>query len=391
MTLEDLSGDIRATVSDFRTHIEKNDQRVDQLEAMIKHASILPADEAIGIETENGPGQLPIYRKSHSLVASLHGKEGVKQAREISLGRLLKGCITGNWRGADQEHELCLKAQGYGSGPAGGFLLPALVSDMILDLARPVAVTQRMGAGFINVEGFTALPRLTGDVTPVWRQENTEITESAMTFGTINIQPKSVGFLVRSSRELLEDSGPAFDRFIQQVFANAYAQELDAVVLAGDGVTQPLGITGTTGINTSAIGSAVDWDDFVDAAKEVYLDNFAGEYKELGMVLNPRTWAALAKLKGTSNDHYLAMPEVLRDVMKAQTTHLAVDGSSNTKAIVGDFKQVAVAQRVGLSIAVSEQEGSAFAKNQIAFRAVARLDVAVFRPAWFTVLTGITN
>jgi HK97 family phage major capsid protein len=392
MSFELLSEEVRDTVTDFRQTIEKTNDRIDGIEAMLKRAaSHVTNDEVAGIETEDGRGQLPIYRKEHSLVAAQHGREGIRQASGISLGRLLKGIATGNWRGADQEQELCIKAQGFGSGPAGGFLLPSLVDSMILDLARPVSVTQRMGAGFVNVEGFTALPRLTGDITPVWRQENSEITESAMTFGTINVQPKSVGFLVRSSRELIEDSGPDLDRFIRQVFAAAYGSELDRIVLSGAGVTEPTGITGTTGINTSAIGGSVDWDDFVDGAKEIFLDNFAGTYGELGMVVNPRTYASLAKLKGTANDHYLAPPEPVREMMRAQTTHLAIDGSSNTQAIVGDFRQVAIAQRVGLSVAVSGQESDAFKKNQITFRAIARLDVAVFRPQWFTVLTGISN
>jgi len=391
-SMADLSKEVQATVSDFRAHTDSAHKRIDDLHALLERASPgVPGIETVSIETGNGPGQLPIYRKSHSLVASLHGNEGVNQAREISLGRLLKGCVTGNWRGADAEQELMLKAQGFGSGPGGGFLLPSLVDSMILDLARPVSVTQRLGAGYINVEGFTALPRLTGDVTPAWRQENAEIPESAMTFGTRNIQPKSVGFLVRSSRELFEDSGPDLETFIRSVFAASYAQELDRIVLAGDGVTQPLGITGSTGINPLPIGGAADWDDFIDASREVYEANFAGEYKELGVAMNPRTWAALAKLKGTANDHYLQPPEPVREMSKVQTTHLGIDGSSNTTAIVGDFKQAAVAQRIGLSIAISGQEGDTFKKNQIAIRGVARLDVAVFRPAWFTVLTGISN
>lgn len=388
---EQFSSEFKEVVGDFRAEIEKSHQRIDALEASIKRASTMAPSETVGIETENGPGQLPIYRKSHSLVAAQHGDEGIKLAKQLSLGRLLKGCITGNWRGADAEQELMLKAQGFGSGPAGGFLLPSLVDSMILDIARPVSITQRLGAGYINVEGFTALPKLTGDVTPVWRQENTEITESTMTFGTRNIQPKSVGFLVRSSRELFEDSGPDLDRFIRNVIAAAYGAELDRVVLSGNGVSEPLGILATDGVNPLPIGGAADWDDFVDGAREVYEANFAGEYKELGIAMNPRTWAALAKLKGSTNDHYLTPPEPVREMMKAQSTHLAVDGSSNTNAIVGDFRQVAIAQRVGLSIAVSGQEGDTFKKNQIAIRGVARLDVAVFRPAWFAVLSGISN
>lgn len=384
---------IESLKADHAQSLEKANGRIDELEAMITRASAMSADTATkGSEPDFTKGETPIYRKSDSLVRGLHGHEGAREAQELSLGRLLKGAIIGNWKGADREHELMrTKGQTVGSGPAGGFLLPSLVDAAILDIARPQSVVQRLGGGFINVQGYTALPRLSGDVTPHWRANDTAaINESTMAFATQNITPRTVGFLVRCSRELLEDSGPELDRFIREVFAAAYASELDRVVLSGAGVTEPIGLLSLAGTNSLPISGAADYDDLIDGAREVYEANFAGTYGELGIVLNPRTWAALAKTKGTANDHYMAPPSVVSEMQRAQTMHVPIV-SSATSAIVGDFRQVAIAQRTGLTIEVSQSEGDSFSKLQVAIRGYARLDVAVFRPAWFSVLSGITN
>lgn len=394
MTLDALCTDVRETVDNFRQHLsaetEKTNKRVDQMEAIVKRASLSGNDTA-EVKTDEGSVSVPIFRKQHSLVARKHGSDGVKRSRDICLSRILKGIALGNWRGAEAEEELMRKsAAGFSTGPGGGFLLPELVDDLILDLARPASVVQRLGGGFLNVEGFTKLPQLNGDVTGSWRQENQEIVESSVSFGAINIQPKSIGFLIRTSLELLEDAGPSVEAFFRSTIAGAYASALDHVALAGEGMAEPVGIINSEGVNTEAIGGTVDWDDIVDAAADVFQANFAGEYRDLGIALNPRTAASLSKLKGTANDHYLQAPEPVREMMRVQSTHIPIE-TSNTSAIIGDFRQVAIAQRVGLTIMATMVEGEAFRKNQLLIRGVARLDVAVFRPKWFTVLTGITN
>ena len=392
-----LQTELMATVTDFRQHGEHKTAeatgRIDELEALLKRAHAggpRAADRGDGEPLERFEG-FQIFRKHHSLVDALTKGEERNLVDKVSLGRLIKGAVTGNWKGADIELELSQKSQSINSLAGGGFLVPELVANQIVDAARPLAVTQRLGAGTIPIVGFTKLPTLNEDVTPSWKLENQPFAGSTMQFGAQSMNPRTVGFFVTCSRELLEDSGPELEGFIRRTFAAAYASELDRVTLNGSGTnSEPIGLLNHPGVNATGSISAMNYDHLIDGAKVLFDENFSGEYKDIGVVMNPRTAASLAKIAGTSNDHYITPPTIVQDMRRLQTTHIPIE-SSNTQVLLGDFRQVAVALRTGLSIEVSSQAAEACQKHQIVLKATARLDIVPFRPKWFHRLHGVTN
>lgn len=400
--IQGLLDEVQKTVAVYKDHaanqVASTNSRIDELEALIRRAAPAGGPAIRGVDNAGGDDSIEqfesykVLRKGASLVANLHGREGVEAAEQVSLARLLKGHITQRWNGAERELELATKsAQSLGSLAGGGFLVPDLVSAMIVDAARPQSVTQRLGAGVMPIQGLTALPYLANDVTPEWKSENDEFAGSLMQFGAYTLNPKTVGFLVRLSRELLEDSGPELERFVRSTFSSAFASVLDQVTLRGSGANnQPIGILNKPGIvSTGSIGS-LDYSKLIDGAQKLFENNFAGTHADIGAVMNPRTAASLAKIAGTANDHYIQPPEPVREMRRLQSTAIPVE-SGNTEVLMGDFRQCAVALRTGFQIEATTIGGGAFEKHQLLLKATARLDVVVFRPSWFHRLHGITN
>jgi HK97 family phage major capsid protein len=103
---------------------------------------------------------------------------------EISLGKIVRGICTGNWRNAEAEQRVVShKAMGSGTDAAGGYTVPTLVSSQIIDMARAQSVAFRAGARLVPIEGTTKLPVLTTDATAAWKGQNNAANISDLGFG----------------------------------------------------------------------------------------------------------------------------------------------------------------------------------------------------------------
>ena len=110
------------------------------------------------------------------------------------LGDLIKGKVTGNWRGLEAEHAAVQQSD----DASGGFVIPSVTMDGFIDRARSKMVMMQAGARTIQLppaESFS-IGRLTGDVTVSWRREATAITSSVPTFDKITMYPRTAAILV---------------------------------------------------------------------------------------------------------------------------------------------------------------------------------------------------
>jgi len=128
-----------------------------------------PADErAVGLRPEE---------RMSDWAASRFGSPMGRDASDFSLGRAIRGMVTGEWHGADVER----RALSEGTDSAGGFLTPELLGSQVIDKTRKKAKVLQAGATVVPLgSDRVSFPRLATDVTGAWKAENAAVAERAI-------------------------------------------------------------------------------------------------------------------------------------------------------------------------------------------------------------------
>lgn len=407
--LDKADGEKRRLSTEEREQQNKMFAEIEDLDGEIRQAELdaeledrgTPLSDGLGASLQPGRGEsVRGQNLSRPVLVMPNGQEirayspneaMADQASKLSLGRLIRAHVVGDWSAAQDE----LRA--IGTTGSGGYLVPSSISGTVIDLARAKSVFVAAGGwSFPMPTAEHAVVRVASGVTPQWRQENETISESDPAFEQIVLRARSLAALCRVSREQIQDA-PNASQVIEQELSLALASELDRAALLGLGSTgEPLGIYHTSGINEVSMGengaTPTNYDKYLDAIYEVENDN--GEPN--AVIYSPRTAKTLRKLKtGLSSDNTtLQPPEEYKQLTRLVTTAIGNDFVQGTEeaasvAILGDFKQAAIGIRLGLEIEVGYLSDT-FAKNQVGIRAIMRADVVVFRETHFCRIVGIT-
>jgi HK97 family phage major capsid protein len=168
-------------------------------------------------------------------------------------------------------------------GSDGGFLVPPQFADKIFErvykenplisrtdqytLAGNTMVFPR------NAESSRANGSRWGGVRAYWVQEGTAGTHSKPTFGRFTVNMGKLMCLAAITDELLADSGPALNQYLNRVFAAEISFTAGDAIVRGTGAGQPLGIlnatdsngTGcTVSVSTASVGASLSSADIVN-------------------------------------------------------------------------------------------------------------------------------
>lgn len=279
-------------------------------------------------------------------------------------------------------------ALGNSSATAGGYAVPEILAADTIDLIRARSVMFQAGAVTIPLASEThRFARLTGDATPSWRREATDVAESDMTFGAIEFHAKSLTVLVKASRELVQDA-PNIDQLIQRSIAQAIALEVDRVGMFGKGTTEPLGLYEMNDVNSiTSIGNGMtNYDPMLDGWKLMLDDN---AQDPTAAIMSNREWVMLAKLVG-GDGHPVRRPPVIDSLPFLTSSSVSTTlGAGNESAIfLGYFPDFVYGFRSQLQIEVLKE---LFAGSlQVGFLAHLRVDTNTFHGESFCKLTGVT-
>jgi HK97 family phage major capsid protein len=312
---------------------------------------------------------------------------------DLGFSQWLRARITGDWSGIDP----AVRAMSVGDDVLGGFLLPDALSANLIDLARAQSVVMQLGAITVPMEtGTLGVPSLEGDVGAVWHVENAEESFSDASFGLRELKAKTVMALSRLSVELAED-GQDPTGVIERSMTQAIALAIDLAALRGNGVGgSPLGIRYWPDVTITELGSgnggAVSYDDLLDL---VGRRKTANEQPN-GVAWSPRTAATVAKLKFGDGEYiqYVKVPDSLIPIPRLESSQIPINLttgnlSTTTEIYVGDWSQLLVGLRTGLTISPSRVPG--MRSLQVWLAAYQRVDFVVSRSAAFEVLTGVTS
>jgi HK97 family phage major capsid protein len=286
---------------------------------------------------------------------------------------------------------------------SGNPFVPTLNARLWEDRLRAASVVLAAGPRILDVEqaGALRVPRITASVTVSATAENTTITPSDPTFGSVNLTPKKLAALTLCRNESLADSQPGLREVVAEDLIRQTATVLDQQFLTGSGsganMTGLVNVSGVTaGPSLGANGSTPSLDNF--AAMIASLEAANGDLSRAAWIMAPRSWATVRTLKDGQN-RYQINPGVTgleeRSLFGARvftTTNLPINGVTGTSndtstVILSDMSQVLVGCAKEIEVAYSEDY--AFNADQTAIRVIARFDIGVSNAAAIVVMTGV--
>lgn len=308
----------------------------------------------------------------------------LRDYRGMTTGTFLRAMILG------PSNDMEKRALAEGTDSAGGYTVPDILSARLIDRMRAASTVMKAGAQTVPLTSDTNyIAKLLTDPVPAWRAENAAIAESDPTFGRVTLTARSLGVIVKVSRELLEDSlniGSA----LPNVIATAMAAELDRVALLGSGTPpEPKGVANFSGLTASG---------FAGGALSGYLDMLRARGALMGanvipngIIMSTREETDLA-LALDGEGRQLDIPRPLQTIPMHVTSKIPTNGGVGTNEssmFMGDWSKLLVGIRHQIRIEVLKERYADY--NQYAFVAVMRADVAAEHEAAFTVLDGITG
>jgi len=282
-----------------------------------------------------------------------------------------------------------VKALSEGSDSAGGYLVPedfrAEVIQRLPELSELYPHVRKLPTGRDSVK----FPKLDTDVQMSWDEgESTAFDESTPSFDQISFSIHRCNAMTKTSRELLGDAAFDLAEYLQQLFSEAYAAELDRVIAVGDGSDEPEGIYSASGITAVAVDGALTADDLI----EIYHTVPKKYRKGARWMMTNTNVERIRKLKD-QNDQYLwrpglegGQPDTLFGKYICEQEDLP-----DTWIGFGDLSCYRILQREEFGFESSTTAGTAFEKHELWLKCWARMDGKIVLPAAFAKGTGITG
>lgn len=366
--------------------------RVESLETALKSLQD-PADRgrfSLGSVTEED--QKAIYGEDRSFFVDAANAKSDPEAR-------------GRW-----EEALGEKAMTSAQGTTGGYLVPAQVSNELIQLREQNNVLRGLFSSISVNSDTLRIAAVTKGLLAGWVAELAEKPASELAFGEISVNTFTKAGMAVVSNQLLRDSNPSVDRLIYNDLAKRLAALEEIAFLDGSGVGQPLGILNTPGVGTQEITSTdidVLLDAIIDAITDIYTDYFGAPN---AIVLHPRTWARIIKSRKAVESTEWAYGGVDRTssdplpgygaganpigrlfglpVYTTRNVPINKGAAGNqSRVVVGNFSEGLVLDHDSITLASSEHVY--FTTNQTIFRAEDQVGFTAARyPKAFSVVGG---
>ncbi|WP_374829986.1 phage major capsid protein [Paenochrobactrum pullorum] len=219
-----------------------------------------------------------------------------------------------------------LKAHSYGSGPDGGYLVPAELETEIgrrLSVLSPIRLlaTVRQVSGAVLKKPFSISGPATGWVSETAARPQTNSTQLAeMQFPTMEIYA-----MPAATSSLLDDAAVDIEQWISAEVEAAFAEQESAAFINGDGVNKPKGFLsydtvdetnwawGKLGTVATGAAGALPATDPSDVLIELIYSLKAGYRQNANFVMNRKTQSALRKLKDNDGQYLWQPPATIGD------------------------------------------------------------------------------
>ncbi|MEB2343185.1 MAG: phage major capsid protein [Deltaproteobacteria bacterium] len=358
---------------------------------------------------------------------------GGREIERYSLVRAAKAFASRDWRSAGLELEaseavakqLGREARGFfvppdvltapqartiekGGGAAGAALVGTeLLAGSFIDLLRNNAAVRALGATILpGLVGDVDIPRQSGAASAQWLAEGGTVTASDSGFDAVSMTPKTVAARTNVTRKMLLQGTPAIEHLVRNDLALVLGLAVDLAAIAGSGAgNQPLGILGTTGVGSVAIGAnggPPTWAHVVALEREVAADN--ADVGSLAYLTNAKVRSKLKTTeKATDTAEFVwehpagtlpgfGLLNGSRAAVSNQVPSNLVKGSSGavcSAIIFGNWRDLLIGEWGVLD--VTTDPITLADSGGLVLRAFYDVDVAVRHPESFAILTDATT
>lgn len=192
-------------------------------------------------------------------------------------------------------------AEGTGGGQ---FIVPTDFLPSIWDRLRAESVGLRSGFSIIETQRDEVhIPKIDTDASSAWVAEGAQIAASDPGIAEVVANPRKLAALVAVTNEIVADSSPSVLRVVTDNLLKSLAAKLDLGFYEGSGAAPEIrglkNVAGIQSVVTAANGVApTSLDFFADAIGLLEQENA----NATAIVMHPRTWKSLMKLKENSTD-----------------------------------------------------------------------------------------
>ena len=298
------------------------------------------------------------------------------------------------WHSPTSELSAALLQETPTSPPSGGSLvIPQYLPGIFPTPTRPLAVSELIAPGTATSNAIVYMVETLFDNAADTVEEGAEKPESTLQFDDRTDPVKKIAHWIPVTDEMLDDV-PALRSYIDTRLRLGVQLTEDDQLLNGDGENvnaDLVGILNRSGL-TAALprGSDTNEDAILKQIAAIFLAT--GTMPD-GVVMNPNNWLPIQLRKTTTGEYIGGGPfqvplrPRLWGLPVALTTGIA-EGTS----LVGAFATAAqVFRKGGIRVDVSNSHADFFIKNKTAIRAELREALAVYRPAAFGTVTGLTT
>lgn len=373
------------------------------------------------------PSKSPVQRKYSNIYMNNGGNMDKKKAKKaiptpVLMARAIK-CMD-VWGGGDPEKAAHYAEKKYNDGDMakefkalsatvgseGGYLIPEVYADQIIELLYPKTVIFELGAQKVPLtNGNLNIPKMTAGARATWGGEKRKIETSNPTFGNIKLSAKRLQAIIPQTKELLMSSSYSAD----QMFANDLMRRMQLGLDYGafygtGGEFQPLGIMNNKKIEMldakKLEKGLVDDDGNITSDLPVFMRSKAFmkniDDSSAGWVMNSMLEGIFMNMK-TSTGAYIYRDEMISGKLLGFpykiSNQIAVKDKM-TDLVFGNWSDMLVGDQMGLETYTTldgswtDENGvthNAFDENMTATRATMYDDIGVRHEESFLRVTNI--
>jgi HK97 family phage major capsid protein len=241
-----------------------------------------------------------------------------------------------------------------------------------------------------GLQGNVEIPKKTGKSTYYFVGEDVNVTDSQLSFGLVNMTPKTLGVRVPISRRAMLQTSPDIEALVRADMVEEVALGMDATALYGSGSSsRPLGLSNYTGIGAVTLGGGVsktfsaalgggthdcgDWADYVDLETAIYASN--ADAANMAYLANTGVRGAL---KQTLRASAAGSDYIMRDDGTVNGYNMVVSNQVQTNDVFfGNFSDAVVGLWSGVDLVVDQYTQSA--KGQVILTVMQDFDFALRR------------
>jgi HK97 family phage major capsid protein len=284
-------------------------------------------------------------------------------------------------------------------GDGGALVGTNRLDAQFIDLIRNRSAFLNSGLTMLSgLEGNVEIPKKLSSSTYYFVGENADVANSKLTFGLVNMIPRTIGVRVPISRRMMIQSSPDVENLVRLDMAESVALGMDYTIGYGTGnAGQPLGIINTTGIGSVTLAGGAtlafpsnlgggshnsgDWGDYVDLETELAADNLdAGSMRYIMNSVLRGGLKQQLRAASAGSDY------IMTDAGQVNGYDVTVSNQIQSNDVLfGNFADCVVGMWSGLDVVIDPYTQSA--SGQVILTVHQDFDVAVRRPQSFALGT----